>query len=137
MIVVLDASAATEIVERTYIGADFYGTIMRADKVLAPDLYVAEVTNIAWKLGRKDADNVDVFSTNASDCMSYIDEYTSSHDLWKEALRLAQKHDHPAYDMLYAALAKCYDATLITMDAKLRAVCAKIPVQVKEIAFVN
>ena len=134
MIIVLDASAATEIVEKTYAGADFYAAMMRADKVMAPDLYVAEIANIAWKLSRKDMDNADVFRTKASLCINYIHEFVESKDLWKDALRLSQEHDHPAYDMFYAALAKRNDAVLVTMDAKLRSVCANIPVRVKEIA---
>jgi predicted nucleic acid-binding protein len=129
VIVVLDASGAAEIVARTKQGLEFFNALMKTGLVLAPDLYIAEVSNMMWKLGRNDKSRVDAYMEMAEDCIGYVTEYVSAAKLWEEALRLAQKHDHAAYDMLYAALAKRHDATLITMDAKLLKTCEKIPVK--------
>ena len=131
MIVVLDASGAAEIAAKTQKGVDIINTIMAAEKVLAPELYISEISNMMWKLGRKDKSNADVYMEMAADCIDYIDEYMSAAELWKEALRMAQDQDHPVYDMLYAALAKRHGALFITMDEKLRKICAKIPMNCK------
>ena len=130
MIIVLDASGAAEIVARTERGVDFINVLMKADRVLAPDLYIAETANIMWKRGRNDKDGADVYLEMADDCIGYVTEYVSAAQLWDDALRLAQKYDHSVYDMLYAALAKRHDATLITMDAKLWKICENISVMV-------
>ena len=133
MIVVLDASGAVEITERTQYSAGFFSAVMNAERVLAPDLYVAEVTNIMWKHGRKEKDKADAYAERNKVCIDFIDEYVSSLELWEEALRLAQEHDHSVYDMLYAALARRHDALLATMDAELRRTCLKISVRCIEI----
>ena len=133
MIVVLDASGAVEITERTKCGVDFFSAVMDAERVMAPDLYVAEIANIMWKHGRKEKDKADKYAERAQVCIDYIDEYISSIELWEEALRLAQEYDHSVYDMLYATLSRRHNATLITMDRGLRQTCLKIPVRCKEI----
>ena len=133
MIVVLDASGAAEVIAKTVYGADFYNVMMHADKVIAPDLYISETANIAWKHGRKDRDNAKSYIEESNNCIDFIDEFASSLELRIEALRLAQEHDHSVYDMLYAALARRYDAVLVTMDVKLREVCKKISVRVREL----
>jgi len=130
MKVVMDASVGAEISAKTQNGIDFINTLMNAELVLAPDLYIAEISNVMWKLSRRDKDNADIYYEKASDCIDCIDEFVSSKELWKDALRIAKEHDHPVYDMLYAVLAKREDATLLTMDAPLRKICSKISVKV-------
>jgi predicted nucleic acid-binding protein len=129
MIVVLDASGAAEVIAKTGRGVEFINLLMRADRVLAPDIYIAEVSNMMWKLGRNDKGGADACMEMAEDCIGYVAEYVSAAKLWEEALLLAQKHDHAVYDMLYAVLAKRHDATLITMDVKLLKTCEKIHVK--------
>ena len=46
-------------------------------------------------------------------------DFMSEKELWKEALNITKAQDHPVYDMLYAALARRNDATLLTMDKEL------------------
>jgi predicted nucleic acid-binding protein len=129
MIVVLDASGAAEIAAKTQNGVDFINILMRADFVLAPDLYVSEISNVMWKIGRRNKKDTDTFMEMANDCIDFIDEYVSAKELWKEALRAAQEYNHPVYDMLYAILAKRNDATVITMDTRLRDICTKMSVR--------
>jgi len=134
MIVVLDASAAAEIVKQSQAGVDFINALMRSERVFAPDLYIAEIGNYMWKNGRKDRVRTDTLTKMADECIGYIDEYTSSTELWREALRLAQEEDHPVYDMLYAALARRHDAVLLTMDRRLCDVCEKLSIRYKNAA---
>ena len=131
MIVVLDASGAAEIAAKTQTGVDFLNMIMQAERVFAPELFISEICNVMWELGRKDKKNKEIYREVAEDCINFIDEYINASDLWKEALILAQEHDHAVYDMLYAALARRYDATLVTMDEKLCTVCKKFSVRHK------
>ena len=133
MIVVIDASAAAEIAAKTQAGVDYINVLMRSEKVLAPELFIAEICNVMWKLGRKDEANKDTYAEMANDCIDFIDEYASASDLWREALRLSQDHGHAVYDMLYAALARRHDATLLTMDEKLCDICGQINVRIKKV----
>jgi len=128
MIIVLDASAAAEIAGKTQNGVDFINVMLQSESVLAPELYISEVTNVMWKLGRNDNDNFDSYMEIAGDCIDYVDEYFDTTVLWKEALKLAQEHDHAVYDMLYAVLARRNDAMLLTLDKKLTEICSKISV---------
>jgi len=131
MIVVLDASGAAEIAAKSQAGVDFINVLMHAERVLAPELYIAEICNVMWKLARRDKASRDIYVDMADDCISYVDEYISNGELWKEALKFAQEHDHTVYDMLYATLAKRHDATLLTMDKRLCTVCDKLTVRHK------
>jgi len=129
MIVVLDASAAAEIAAKSQAGVGFINDLMRAERVLAPDLFAAEICNYMWKIGRKYRDMPDFYTEMANDCIDYIDEFVSAAELWKEALSMAMMQDHPVYDMLYAALAGRNDATLLTMDERLCGVCENLSVR--------
>jgi predicted nucleic acid-binding protein len=126
----LDASAAAEIAKQSRLGALFINKLLTAEEVLAPDLYISEITNVMWKLWRLDRKNKTLFRCMATDCIDYADSIVSSCDLWQEALIEAQNMDHPVYDMLYVALAKRTDATLLTGDGKLAAVARAMGVQV-------
>jgi predicted nucleic acid-binding protein len=130
MIVVLDASGAIEIASRTQDGVDMMNLILSAKKVMAPDLYVSEVSNVLWKIGRAASgrDKGEYFEM-ARDCIDFIDEYVSSEELWVDALREAFAAKHPAYDMLYAVLAGRNDAVLATMDKELQKACRKLDVR--------
>jgi len=137
MIVVLDASGAAEIAKKSEAGIDFINVLMRAEQVLAPDLYMSEICNYAWKIGRKDKTRSDDCVEMADECLHYIDEYVSSFELWKEALRMAQNEDHSVYDMLYATLARRHDALLLTMDKKLSEICEKLSIRYKDIELIR
>jgi predicted nucleic acid-binding protein len=129
MKVVLDASAAAEIAKRSDAGIGFVNALLRADEVAAPDLYVAEISNVMWKLWRNDRKNKELYREMASDCIEYVDKYFNAADLWREALATAQTRMHPVYDMLYAILAKRLDAKLLTADQSLKDICKKLNVR--------
>ena len=132
MIVVLDASGAVEIVTKTKYGIDCINTLMNADRVIAPDLYIPEISNVIWKIGKRHRIGSDICIEMANDCIDYIDEYVSASELWKESLLLAQKYGHSVYDMLYAVLAKRHYAILVTFDVRLRKICDEISVRCRE-----
>lgn len=54
MTVVLDASAAIAVVLGTRQAEQFIPQLERADLVMAPDIFIAEVCNVLWKYRRTD-----------------------------------------------------------------------------------
>jgi predicted nucleic acid-binding protein len=131
MTVVLDVSAAMHILQKTSRGVDFINVLMNSSKVLAPMLYIAELSNAVWKSARKDGGSFDLYHQIAEDGVDFIDEYANEGAMWAEALRAAHEHDHPAYDLFYAILAHRHDAVLLTCDEKLLSFCHILGVRTK------
>jgi predicted nucleic acid-binding protein len=92
----------------------------------APDLLVAEVTNIGWRKSRLG----EIASSQAEEIAQAMRRgtpllYPSA--LFNErALELAVQLDHPIYDCLYLACAETLDGTLITADGKFRRAAVKV-----------
>jgi predicted nucleic acid-binding protein len=126
MRVVLDTSAAANVVLQTQAAAGLIAELEQAQLVLAPTLLHSEIANTLWKqvcfgqLGHDDA--IDLYH----DGISLVDEFVPDHELAVQALSLAVKHQHPAYDMLFVALAQRFGCTLLTVDRKLIAIARKI-----------
>ncbi len=108
---VVDASAA--FIALTDVRAD---TMLRdADRLFAPDLIVPELLNIRWKVGRGGSPTPPIATT-----MDFIGRVAilPSVEYAVDADDLARAIDHPVYDCLYAAVARRFDATLVTADAR-------------------
>jgi predicted nucleic acid-binding protein len=131
MTAVLDVSAAMQILQRTSRGVAFINALMNCDKVVAPTLYIAELSNAIWKSARKIKGSFDLYRQMAEDGVDFVDEYADEGAMWAEALRAAHEHDHPAYDLFYAILAHRHDAVLLTCDEKLLALCHILGVRTK------
>jgi predicted nucleic acid-binding protein len=128
MIIVLDVSAAIEILLQKEKKELFNGTYKEASWVIAPDLFVSEISNVLWKYYKAK------IITHA-DCMQYvedgidmIDDFIEAKELWKEALGEGIKNNHSIYDMYYSVLARRNDATLITNDGSLATICKKLKI---------
>ncbi len=129
MIVILDVSAAMEILLQREKKEQFEQLYQTASWVIAPDLYVAEIANVLWKYAR-----ANIFSQ--ADCLQYtddgiamIDDFIDARQLWQEALEAAIMHNHSVYDLLYAVLARRHEATLITNDGALAKICKQLKVK--------
>jgi len=117
---VLDASAALEVVlERGRVG-DFMRAIQEADTVMAPELLIPEVVNAIWKYHQFDRLDLNTCNQALELAIGLADDLVSCKDLWREAFLLARKNGRPAYDMFYIALALREDAAILTMDKTLR-----------------
>ncbi len=128
MIVVLDVSAAVEILlckEKSTVFQDSYN---KAQWVISPDLYVSELSNVVWKCHKSGWITHDEGLQLAEDGMSLIDDFMDVRDLWKEALTESIKNNHPVYDMVYAILARRNGGVLITNDKKLSFICTRLGV---------
>jgi predicted nucleic acid-binding protein len=116
---VVDASVAIKwfVEEPLYEEAD--RLLGEASTLSAPDLFIPEVTNIAWKkamrgeIGRVQARNVPVELQ-----LLRIDLHASL-SLVARALDVALTLEHLVYDCFYLACAEVIDAPLVTADDRL------------------
>jgi len=131
MTVVLDVSAAIEILLQKEKKELFNATYEKASWVIAPDLYIAEISNVVWKYYKSGLISHTECIQYVEDGIELIDDYFPSKELWKEALGEGIKNTHSIYDMYYAVLARRNDATLITNDSKLSLICNKLNIEVK------
>ena len=118
MTVVADASVAVKLfVTETH--SDAARRLFATESVIAPDLLVPEVANVAWRKVVQD----DLSLADALEIMRRLpglfDELVSSLILAEDALRLATQLSHPAYDCFYLALAMSRDVRMVTADTRL------------------
>ena len=88
--------------------------------LMAPELMIAECTNILWKKVGRGV----LTGDEALDCAEVIAtagvSLAPAAPLMADALRLAVQLGHPAYDCFYLALSQIADAPLVTADERLR-----------------
>jgi predicted nucleic acid-binding protein len=120
MRLVLDASAAIEVVLRRPKARRFAQPLEEADEVLAPDLFVPEVVNTVWKYHNFEALGLGLCDEAIAHALELVDAFTPCRELHREAFLLARTTRRPAYDMFYLALARREDALLATADAALQ-----------------
>lgn len=130
MIIVLDTSAAVEILLKKEDSEKYRKKISEADAVIAPELYISEITNVAWKYNKLAGFSHEESYELAQDGINIIDQFINSNDLWKEALREAMNNNHPVYDCLYIICARRNDGILMTKDKKLQQLCKKLQIEV-------
>lgn len=107
---------------------DVAGAILLSGRrLLAPDLLVAELGNVAWKRqqrGDLEAGEVEAF---LADALRVPIELTPSAALVGSALSIAILSGRSVYDCLYLALAIDQAAVMITADRRLVNACAGSP----------
>jgi len=119
MTVVLDVSAAIEIVLKKD-KMDFFNQAFRsANWVFAPELFVFELSNVFWKYQKAKVLSHEECVQYVSDGIELVDDFFGPEDLWKESLSEGIKNSHSVYHMFYLVLARRHDATLITNDRPL------------------
>ena len=130
MIIVLDVSASIEILFQREKADKFKDVYNQGSWIIAPDLFIAEITNVLWKYYKAGL-------ITHKDCIQYvqdgidmIDDFLDAKELWKEALAEGIKNNHSIYNMYYAILARRNDATLITNDGALVKVCEKLSIDI-------
>jgi predicted nucleic acid-binding protein len=130
MTVILDASGAMEIALNRENQPAFSKVLKDADLVLAPNLYITEITNVFWKYAKfGNLDEVDCVS-GIDFCINLVDDFIDTKDLWQEVFSTSLSESHSAYDMFYLISARRNNAILITCDSKLKAIAKKLKVKV-------
>ncbi len=95
--------------------------VARGDlRLLAPDLYVAEVTNALWKRAHLRGDlSADEAREALDRLLGALPEIFPGAALASQALELAHAFGRPVYDCLYVALALRAGCPLVTADRSL------------------
>ena len=129
MTIVPDVSAIIEVLLNKALAQTYKETLSNADTIIAPDLFVSETSNVAWKyqhIGHLDHERVYEIAEAG---IFLIDTFIPSEDLWKEALSVSLAHNHPVYDAMYAVCARRYSATLLTLDKRLKMLCEVLSIR--------
>jgi len=119
MRVVLDASAALEIVFERPFCELVLDTLMASETVLAPSLYRAEVGNALWKSVKVGESTLEMAQDYYDSAMRLVKEFADTKVLTPAAMRWACNLGHPIYDMYYLVLADRFDAHLVSLDKRL------------------
>ena len=128
--VVLDASAAANIVLRTDVAMELGGKLQESVFVIAPGLFHIEIANTMWKYTR--AGDLDTQSAlhHYEEAIVLIDSFESDDRLTTEALASSAKYNHPVYDMMYAILARRYGCSVLTVDKRFNVLLKKMDIDI-------
>ena len=86
MIVVLDVSAAIEIIFQREKDNTFKSIYNQGTWIIAPDLFISEITNVLWKYHKAGLiSHIDCIQY-VQDGIDMIDDFIGTRELWKEAL---------------------------------------------------
>ncbi len=119
MRIVVDASAAVEIALQKERAQAFLSSINKASVVLAPDIYISEVTNVFWKYKKFQQFSDSICVSGIEFCINLIDTFVDSNELWREAYFEGSKNGTSTYDMFYLVAARRNSAALLTCDKRL------------------
>ena len=87
--------------------------------LIAPDLIVPELCNVAWLKLRRGEINADQAALMVDGLPAMLDELVPCERVAARALAIANELAHPAYDCFYLALAELRGTRLVTADRRL------------------
>jgi predicted nucleic acid-binding protein len=125
MIVVLDASAAIEILLKREQNTIFRDVMNSAEKIITSEFFMIEVANVLRKYFRGNYIEKNQCFQLLELAQTMINEYLPISQDYEEALSEAIRLEYSVYDMLYFILAKRYEATLLTCDGPLNRIADK------------
>lgn len=116
MRIVLDVSAAAEMLFDKASSKKLAAIVENSELVLAPNLFIVEAANLIFKYRRddiiKEGDEISIYN----ECLRFIDFFAPNEELSIEALSMACANNKPVYDYYYLVLARRNSAKLITLD---------------------
>ena len=121
MRLVLDTSAAANIVLQTALAPGLMTLLEQADRVIAPALMHSELGNTLWKAVRFSGLDIAQAMNHYENAVNLVDEFIADETVMHLALRNAVLHGHPVYDMVFVATAQQHGCSLLTVDRKLMA----------------
>ena len=127
---VLDVCGALEILLQKKKADKFSNILQESTLIVAPDIYVSELTNTLWKYHTAKILSKDECIQFIQDGISYVDNFIDSREIWREAFSEGINNKHSVYDMLYMVAARRNSGILITNDSALVTICKKNHVQI-------
>ena len=127
---VIDVSGIIEILLQKEKIHTYRKVLEDSSIILAPDLYISELTNTLWKYYALKKLAKDECIQCIQDGINYVDKFINSEEIWEEAFSEGIKNSHSVYDMFYLVTARRNNGTLITNDSILAGICRKNHVQV-------
>jgi predicted nucleic acid-binding protein len=119
MTIVVDASVALKWYVREQ-GSEAALALLNSDeRLIAPDLLVAELCNGAWRLIRRGELRREQLAIIARGAPAVFTALHASASLAARAAAVALELDHPVYDCFYLALSEIEDAHLVSADQRL------------------
>jgi predicted nucleic acid-binding protein len=125
--IVVDASVAVRWFLDVPGSEKAYRLIEGQDRILAPDLVIAETASALWKAVRFAGLEPATAAEVIAGAGAAFDELVSARTLAARALAIALDLRHPVYDCFYLALAQARGVRLVTADDRLVRVCARTP----------
>ena len=120
---VLDSSAAVAMTfERPFV-EKIRGLMFRDEKVIAPELYLAEMAHVIEKYVRGGYIDAPTGVTLLDKATNLVDELIPMSSLAQEVLSESLRLGHSSYDLFYLVLARRNAATLCTLDRRLQHLC--------------
>jgi predicted nucleic acid-binding protein len=119
----LDVCGAMEILLRKEKADKLSKVLQEATLVIAPDLYISELTNTFWKYYRANILTKDECVQYIKDGINFVDKFIGGKELWQEAFSEGIHNNHSIYDMFYLVVARRNDGIVITNDSVLAAIC--------------
>ncbi len=120
MTIVLDTCAAVEVVLGRAQSTELSELLAQAEWVVAPDLYISEVSNVFWKYHRFENLPFQDAEEKLEQSINLVDDFVSTRDFYKEAFMFSCLVGRPVYDSMFLVLARRLSARLLTVDQKLR-----------------
>lgn len=134
--IILDCSAAAEMVWETPRGLAFEGLVVENERVIASELFQAEIRNTFWKYVRSGLMTAEQAEARIASACALVDSFVPLEENAAESFAEAVRQDHSMYDLFYATLARRNAATLFTADKKLIALCERMGINcVCEVEF--
>ena len=130
MIAVLDASAAIKIVLQQTVTKKLTDYLKQADWVIAPDIFVSEVTNVFWKYHEFEDLPVKDCEYSLNKTILLIDDYIQTKELYQEAFSFSCQVNHSVYDSMYLICARRHSGIFISVDKKLNKLAQKHSIKI-------
>jgi predicted nucleic acid-binding protein len=130
MIVVLDTSAAIEVVLDRAKARRFRQILADTDWVISLDLFIPEIANIFLKYYQFEGLPLDVCEDSLDRAIGLVDTFASSADLYQEAFALSGQTNRSVYDSMVLIVARRNNALLLTADEKLRGVAQELSIKI-------
>ena len=131
MIAVLDPSAAAELILNRPQKGKIEEYVLNADLVIAPDLFIAEISNVFWKYHHFESLSSEICEELVEKSIQLIDKFESGSTLYREAFQLACETKHPVYDAFYLVLTRRNNGILVSLDKKLNAIAKSQKIKTK------